>query len=854
MMTMTEGIGTHSGDPFANYAVNGSRFDEMLDENGRIRDHWTSFIERFRSFSPEEQASRSDKLRRLARETGIAHDLFSEAHSADEPWRIDLIPLMISPQEWQFLEGAINQRARLSAAILEDLYGGQKILQNGHVPPQLILDDPSFLRPMNGAAPGRGRLAFYAADLVRDAQGNWRIIDTHTETIAGIGFALANRLVQARVSGDLFLDTKALRLAHYFSAMNGELHARAGRDDAPIALLTPGAHHEDYFGHAFLARYLSLLLVEGGDLRVVGNRLYMKTLEGLRPINLILRCVASELSDPLQLDPGGYLGPAGLVQAVRANPDMVVNGLGTAILENRGLGPYLPGLCHVLLGESLAIEDQPRLWLGAEAAKQALFDPANQLAIRPAQEGTGRPGRPQSIIFPSALSQKEHDELLQRVRLTGFRYVAEKPSTFATGPSWTPDGIVPESCAVRLFATIVDGEYRAMPGGIALPLDTSSDFGLYAAEGRSRDIWVTSDVVATSYPHRLRTSLEAPKISRGGTGLRSRIADNLFWLGRYAERADWIMRLLRGALNRLDPDATVFQNRETIVNALDILLAKDDELVALQQKEAAIEQRARALMSGRGRNYGLVQTLGNLYRVAGLIRDRLSVELWHTLQVFQASPIWTGDLEPQSLTEALDHLDEGIATLAAFNGMAAENMTRNYGWTFLEIGRRSERASNLAELLANLFGERQDEATESASLTFALEVADSILTYRSRYLFAPVLPLVLDLLVGDETNPRSVGFQLSAISDHLDDLPKGPQQLPQSEERKIILDMQTQVRLADVYDLSKADQDGRRPAFNTLFKQLVAELPQLSEAITRRYFSLTEDEMTRINPSFGTRP
>ncbi len=364
-----------------------------------------------------------------------------------------------------------------------------------------------------------------------------------------------------------------------------------------------------------------------------------------------------------------------------------------------------------------------------------------------------------------------------------------------------------------------------------------------------------SDADVASHSSRLRTSLDAPKITRGGTGLRSRIADNLFWLGRYAERADWIMRLLRGALNRLDVDAAEMQSRETVVKALDLLLAKDEEIVPLQREQAAIEQRARALMSGRGRSYGLVQTVTNIHRVAGLIRDRLSVELWTTLQIFQTVPMWTGDAQPQSLSEALDHLDEGIATLAAFNGMAAENMTRNYGWTFLDLGRRMERASNLSDLLATLFSERRDEATEAASLTFALEVADSILTYRSRYLFAPVLPLVLDLLLADETNPRSVGFQLKMISDGLSDLPQRiPTQQPHSEERKLILDMATRVRLADMHEISRASPNGQREAFKVLFTQLVEELPTLSGAITKRYFNLTEDEVTRINPRLGPRP
>jgi uncharacterized alpha-E superfamily protein len=255
-----------------------------------------------------------------------------------------------------------------------------------------------------------------------------------------------------------------------------------------------------------------------------------------------------------------------------------------------------------------------------------------------------------------------------------------------------------------------------------------------------------------------------------------------------------------------------------------------------------------ALLPGRGRAYGVVSTLDNVRHVASLIRDRLSVELWRNLQAFQTKPIWRGEAAPANVAEALDCIDEGIATLAAFNGMVAENMTRNYGWTFLEIGRRLERAYNLSELLLALFGDFQDDATESARLTFALEVADSIITYRSRYLFAPALPLVLDLLMADETNPRSIVFQLEAISQHFDALPQTPDAPPQSEKRKLVLDLLMRVKLADVYELSHVETDQPRVAFKALFTQLVTALPKLSEAITRRYFSLTEDEMKRVSP------
>jgi len=853
MTSMIEGIGTQSEDPFANYAADGHRFDEMVDQQGVIRPHWRPFAQRFGGFEPAEQSQRAEKLRRLVRENGIAQDFFTSAQGPDDPWKIDLIPLIFSPSEWRAMEAAVVQRARLYSELLSDIYGDQALMRAGRIPPQLVLGDPAFLRPLSGAAAGRGRLAFYAADFVRGADGKWTVLDNHTETIAGAGFVLANRIAHSHVSSDLFRDSKALRLAPYFNALQGELLARAGRDDASIALLTPGAHHEDYFGHAYLARYLSFLLVEGGDLRIVGGRAYMKTLEGLRPIDLLMRCVAGAQSDPLELDPGGYLGPVGFVQAVRHHPDLVTNAVGTAVVENRGLGPYLPELCREVLCEDLAMRDYPRWWLGDPASRQHVFDNIEAVGIRPVQEGTGRPGRARTPIIPSELSATELAALREELTIHGHNYVAEEKSAFATTPTWGPEGLSAQSCAVRLFATLVDGEYQVMPGGIALDLVSDSDVARYETGGRTRDVWVTSDTDAAPHVSRLRLSLDAPKITRGGTGLRSRIADNLFWLGRYVERADWTMRLLRGALSRLDPDQAAFQHRDVVTKALDVLLAKDQSLVALKKQGAAIEQRARTLMSGRGRRYGVMRTLENIHHVASLIRDRLSVELWRTLQTFQTSRIWSGEAEPKSLTEALECLDQGIATLAAFNGMAAENMTRNYGWNFLEIGRRLERAYNLSELMETLFSDSQGEAAEAAGLTFALEAADSILTYRSRYLLAPALPLVLDVLLVDETNPRSIGYQLQAISQNFDALPQSPQGAVQGEERKLILDLLTRIRLADVHELAKAGEDESRDAFKALFTQLVADLPKLSEAITRRYFNLTEDEMKRISPRLGPR-
>jgi len=855
MTTKTEGAEAARYDPLADYGAGAGDYDEMVDRQGGIRPHWRPFVDGFKQLDQAGQNARAQKLRRLVRENGIAQDLFSRSAALDEPWKIDLVPLLLPPDEWRWLEQSLVQRARLFAGILDDIYGEQALLRSGKIPPALVLGDKTFIRPLSGTPSGRGRLTFYAADLARGPDGRWRIIDSHAETTAGSGFALANRVVHSHIAGDLFAQCRALRVAPFFDMVQGELLARSGRDDALIALLTPGPHHEDYFGHAYLARYLGLQLVEGGDLRVVGNSVYIKSLEGLKPVDLIVRSVEGARSDPLELSPDSAFGPPAFMQALRRNPNLAANMVGTALVENRGLGPYLPQLSRDMLGEELALPDAPRWWLGDPASRQHVFAGLARMSIRSAHEGTGRPGGAQPGVSTDQLSAADLGALRARMDVHGQDYVAEEPVTFSSVPSWTAEGFRSKPFALRLYVALVNGDYHVMPGGIALDVGPHRGVALHSPAGYSRDVWVLSREELPAHSSRLRVRLDMPAITRGGAGLRSRIADNLFWLGRYAERADWTMRLMRGALRRLEPDAGALQHREVVIKALDVLLAKDKGVVNLPRDAnapKAVEQLVRQLMSARGRSYGLSQTLDDMHHVASLIRDRLSVELWRTLQNFQASPIWLGKTLPANTAEAIDCLDEGIATLAAFNGMAAENMTRNYAWTFMEIGRRLERGRNLSELLLALFQEAGEEASEASALALVLEVADSVLTYHSRYLFAPALPLVLDLLLVDESNPRSVGFQLQSISGHLGDLPKGLKPAPQLGERKLVLELCTRVQLADVYALATADEDGTRAALKQVFTQLSSELPKLSEALTRRYFNLTEDEVTRVSPRLGS--
>jgi uncharacterized circularly permuted ATP-grasp superfamily protein/uncharacterized alpha-E superfamily protein len=840
-----------SEDFLASYTPPAHGFDEAVGADGAVRAHWKAFSETFGALSAEEQSRRQERLRRLVRENGIAHDLFAEPGSR-QPWSIDLIPIVISSEEWAQLERGLVQRASLYDLIAKDLYGAQTLLKSGKIPPRLVFSDPAFLHACREPKSEKHLINFFAADLIRDTSGAWRIIDIHAETPAGVGFPLANRFLHGQLMGDVFRACRGLRLAPHFQQFQTELLQRIERDDPLITLLTPGPRNEDYFSHAYLSRYLGFQLVEGGDLRVIGSRVYMKTLEGLKPIDLMIRCVQGSHCDPLELDPNGYAGPVGLVQALRRNQRLLMNFLGASVVENRGLAPHLPQVARSLLGQDLILHEPQRRWLGDMEARVYVFAHPERFVIRHAHEGTGRPGRAELGIMPDGLSARELESLKLDLEMNGQDYVAEERHDCATAPSWTADGLKPRPFAMRLYVVAVDGDYRVMPGGVAMSLDGTPGVAMSAMDGHSRDVWIASDEEAHA-PHLtlMRPAGEVARVLRAGIGLRSRIADNLYWLGRYCERADWVMRIARSALTRSDYTGALDRG-DGRRKALQLILSKVQPASApeLGSDARAIEQAVRLLMTSPGRTHSLPGLESNILRVGSIVRERLSLEVWQTLLRFSniASPKAAEIADSVTL---LDRVNAGIVTLASMNGLTAENMTRNYGWRFQDVGRRLERALNLAELLLTLFGAVRREEEETARLFFVLNVADSTITFRQRYLFAPILSLVLDLLMVDESNPRGIGFQLRAIDEHLHALPQASPHAPHNEEQRLILDLLTRVRLAKVTSLEHANAEGKRHELQKLLSRLISGLPKLSEAITRRYFNLTEDELRRVYTRFG---
>jgi uncharacterized circularly permuted ATP-grasp superfamily protein/uncharacterized alpha-E superfamily protein len=829
-------------------AANGSGYDELLDGSGQVRPHWRALLDGLGEMSEADRANRAQRLDRRVRDTGIAYDIFSDPRKPSQRWQLDLAPLMISAAEWRWLEEAITQRARLCDAILSDLYGPQNLMREGLLPPELVFSDTAFIRPAQGVLPEAGGLQFYAADLARGDDGQWRIIDNHTETLAGVGFALANRVVHTHITGDLFKQCNGVRLAPFFHNVQSTLTSHSGRENARIALLTPGPLHEDYFSHAYLARYLGYLLVEGSDLRTKVNQVYLKTLEGLKEIDLIVRCVDGRSIDPLELDPGGFDGPAGLMRVWRRQPRLIVNSVGSALAQNRGIGCYLPQICERLLGEELQLPDARRFWLGDPSARAHVLTNLDGLVVRKAQEGTGRPGQAALGQDTRALSDADRDILKREIKLHGARLVAEEKIGFSRAPVVTRDGLASRPFAVRFFVARTPAGYQAMPGGLAMTIDPDRAVALSAPDGHTRDVWIVSDAEQGPHISLWRPALETARVERSQRVIQSRVADDLFWLGRYSERADWTMRVLRGALRRVEEDGGPATGRRAARKCLDVLLSKSDSHAGISERagtnDLEIEKLCTDLIAGSTGHRTLENTFEGLYRVAHLARDRLSLEAWQTLSRFRPGDTWVTTLASAPPVAVLDLLDEGLASLAAFNGLMHENMTRNYGWSFLDMGRRLERAYNLSEAILTLFIPVPDSEEEQSSLLLLLELADSFITYRSRYRLDPILALVLDLLLLDETNPRSLAYQLAALSRHLERLPDGKRSTTLSEDRRLILALLTAIRLADVEAMA------REPNGTTLERIMLEQiqlLPALSNAVSRHYFNLTDDSPHRVH-------
>ncbi|NDC63447.1 MAG: hypothetical protein EBZ59_05555 [Planctomycetia bacterium] len=828
--------------PFTGYRAPAGCHDELAGADGTPRPHWRRLVDLLGSWRPAELVDRWERARRLIRDNGVTYNLHGDSSGEQRPWVLDPIPLVIAADDWSRLEVGINQRARVLDALLSDLYGPQHVLREGLVPTELIHGHPGFLRCCHGlAVPGGRRLHLYAAVVARAPDGEWRILGDRTGVPQGLGYSLENRLVVSRLLPGVFQECNVERLAPFFLAVRGMLRGLApGRDDPRIALQSPGPTSPTYFEDAYLSRYLGYTLVEGGDLAVRDDRVCLKTLGGLVPMDVLFRRVADGECDPLELESTALGGTPGLVQAVRHSRVALANAIGAAVAESPGLVEFLPAVSRRLLGEDLLLSSPRSWWCGRPENLSHVLDGLDRLVVEPVA-----PRRGLKRFVPALLDTASRDSLIAEIRSRPADWVGREMVDRSAGPCWNGAGIVPASVLLRCFAVATADGYQSMRGGLArMAVGRSSGAERLLSGQGSKDVWVLSQgpVPPVSL---LRPRGQPLPLRRSGNDLPSRVADHLYWLGRHVERAEDTARLLRAVAVRMASES----NQETAVEAALLLGSLADPPQPLHRwletgryetpREIALE--VQSLVFDESRPASVRASMQGMWRMASVVRDRISVDSWKILSRIRRDSLgegWPGTAaEPAA--DVLSLLDTLILDLSAFAGLGTESMTRGPGWRFLDMGRRIERAFAAIQLLRGslvpprpTFGPEADSPRLEEML---LEIFDSSMTYRNRYLGTLEAAPLIDLLVIDETNPRSIGFQLAALSDHVAHLPEDDSSPVLSGERRASMAATGLLRLADVTALAAVDADGARGQLGTLLSRLDSHLRSLSESITLHY-------------------
>jgi uncharacterized circularly permuted ATP-grasp superfamily protein/uncharacterized alpha-E superfamily protein len=824
-------------------------YDEMSAAPGILRPHWDALIGAMSALGTEELARRWKIARQRIRENGVTYNVYGDPLGMDRPWNLDSIPLLIPPAEWHALEAGLIQRARLLNHILADLYGPQQLLRGGHLPPALLFANPGFWRPCHGIPPAAGPyLHLLAVDLARSPDGQWWVLSDRTQAPSGAGYALENRIVLAETFPDLFREFQVERLVSFFHSFRDTLlnlaHSRSG--NPRVVLLTPGPYNETYFEHSYLARHLGFTLVQGEDLTVRDSRVFLQTLDGLKPVDAILRRVDDSFCDPIELRSDSFLGVAGLVEAVRAGNVVVANALGSGLIESPAFMPFLPRLSRRLLGERLKLPSVATWWCGQPEPLEYVLDNLDFLVIKPAFPVHG-PTQGMEPVFGGKLAGDERSRMIARLRERPCEFAGQEIVDLSTVPVWSENTMVPRRVVLRVFLAASGGSWVVMPGGLAR-VSPAPDTPVVSMQrgGGSKDTWVLSNgPVDVFTPQHLRD--QPLELNRGEVpDLPSRAANHLFWLGRYAERCEQLARVLRCLLVRLTGEfgASGTSEWDSLMKLYDCLasphsrLSEDDPQGHLDQWRD-LEQEILSLIFEEQRGDSLNADLSRAARAAAHVRDSLSSDMLRIVSQFGAahSSAWgyatTG--------EALAVLNHCIGTLAALRGIEMENITRGPGWHFLGLGRRIERSIQLVDLFPALIVPLSQRTWPT--LEMLLEVADSSMTYRSRY-FTMLQPApVLDLLMNDEANPRSLAFQVNDLLEHCRYLSVRPSGAAWPISKQIRLE-ETAGNLfcADIRMLCQPGAGSLREPLDQLLAAIGAALPALSDAITNVYFSHAEME------------
>jgi len=814
-------------------------WDEMRAPAGGLRPAWQAFTQHLQP--PPGVAVGAELDRRLAqvgqqiRLDGVTHNVFSDAGVASRPWSLELLPLLIQPSEWAAIEAGAVQRAELLQAMLTDLYGPQRLLHEGLLPPSLLLRHPGWLRPVRGVAPPGGmHLYIVAFDIARGPDGRWWVVAQRTQGPSGLGYVLHNRLLISRQFPEAFREMRVQHIASSYRRLLDSVEQAAaqvaGGDTPRVVLLTPGPYSETYFEHAYLARYLGLPLVEGGDLTVRGERLFLKTVGGLEPVHGVLRRLDDDWCDPLELRPDSALGVPGLLQAARAGTVVMANSLGSAFLESPAIQGFLPAISRRLKGQELQLPSLPTWWCGEAAARQNVHGKLDGKFLRSTFPHGGR-------------TSQVHEPGEADIGADPDAWTVQGRLRFSRAPIWSERSVIARPAMVRVYAIAgVDGRWHMVPGGMTRVAQREDSSVSMQRGGSSLDTWVLTDGPVDTFSM-LPQRLNVDDIARRRGAVSSRTGESLFWLGRYTERTEHLVRLARATLMLIaaDSDASPALLQALSELAMDCGLAPFG-VPTLVQAPHLFERAVLAGLAQEKGAHSIAYNLAALELSGHVLRERLSPEQWGLIRSLREGFTAALDTVPGSLPtlpQVLPALDRVALKLAAVTGTQTDRMTRDHGWRLLAVGRLIERLIGLAGTLQAFVD--AGALNTAAGIDVVLELFDSVITYRARYQRHEDLLALTDMLVLDSSNPRALAGVLRRLRNEVSKLPGGDEAV-----QPLLAELPADGAGLTLESLRDADDAEIAAVLRQLAATLADAAARLADGIGARYFTLAQGLDQRV--------
>lgn len=840
----------------------GSGYDEFVDEAGEVRPDWRDVADCVTERGRGGLDVLRSTVRRLVDNDGITYGHVDQDGSvigdgsADDagtpgPWYLDVLPLVVSASDWDQLESGLVQRSRLLDAVLTDLYGARRSITSGVLPAQLLFAHPGYVRAARGIeVPGRHQLFLHGCDVSRSATGEFLVNADWTQAPSGAGYALADRRVVAHSIPDLYEKIGPRPASPWAQALRLALIDAAPEtaEEPVVVVLSPGIHSETAFDQAYLASVLGFPLVESADLVVRDGKLWMRSLGTLKRVDVVLRRVDADYVDPLDLRPDSRLGVVGLIEVLRRGAVTMVNTLGSGVLESPGLLRFLPELAELLLGETPTLRTTQAYWGGIDLERTHLLSHLSSLVIKRVDGG-------EAIVGP-ALSSARLEELSACIAATPWRWVGQELPEYSSAPTdFHPGGLSASKVGMRLFTVAQRGGYAPMVGGLGYllaPGHAAHELKTVAA----KDVWVRTPTRVTAertptpamdLPGLDVAAGAAPAMTPSPTRAVSspRVLSDLYWLGRYAERAEAMARLLTVTRERYHE----FRYRREMAGSecVPVLLTALGQLTGTDtgadgddaEMVATAPTTLWSLTADRHRPGSLAQSVERLGLASRAVRDQMSNDTWMVLASVERAVLHPAGGPPDSQTEGEMYLaaahSQTLAGMLALSGVAAESMVHDVGWTMMDIGKRIERGAWLTALLNATLTTLRNPAAEQTITESTLVACESSVIYRRRTLGQVSVAAVADLVLFDAENPRSLAYQFERLRTHLRALPSSS---GSTRPERLMEDITARLRRVGPEGLEVVTVQGRRSELADLLMSLSADMRELSHLITATHLSL----------------